>query len=52
MKMQRYPPGQSTAASPPPVTDAIKSFIAAFLLDKRFYRDHLFIKRIVPIMAS
>ena len=42
----------SASASPPPVTDAIKSFIVAFLLDKRFYQDHLFIKKIVPIMAS
>lgn len=42
----------TVAASPFPVTDAIKSFTVAFLLDKRFYRDHLFTKKTVPIMAS
>ena len=43
---------ETVAASPFPVTDTIKSFTVAFLLDKRFYRDHLFIKKTVPIMAS
>ena len=42
----------TAAASPFPVTDAIRSFTVAFLLDKRFYRDHLFIKKTVPIIAS
>lgn len=35
-----------------PVTNAIKLFTAAFHTDRRFYRDHLFIKKIVPRTAS
>lgn len=35
-----------------PVTRATPSFAAASLTDERLYPDHLFIKKIVPIMAS